>query len=932
MASTILDQTVDFYYGLFDRIFSEPFRSRITDRLKRDAVIRQVEESAAAASRSLTRFFLNERLTEQQVAEVLSAFTALPNFLKLDDIANPNVTPEEVVDDLLPQLPCPRSIHDAGRAAVYRVAMHSNLQVLMLVGPVMAEWQKLSFSSTFELPRRVIDRLNQISQRLEHFGPSAHDATDEAFELTYRDYLLQRFHRVEVGTVRMTTSLGVDLRELFVMPGVRVRPSAKKATRLKKAVETTPMDLEAARMLFGAQHRPVASRIQKKDRTGTGPLIEQVKKHRANVIIGPPGSGKSTFLEWLQLRLAAVEEELVMADKQAIPLLLRVRELNPRDLPTGARLIEKATASQDRATLMPQGWIDRQLDEGRVFFMLDGLDEVEPDLRDRYLIPWLRALCLKHPKCRYLVSARPFGYAAGSLNGLGFAECELLDFGPTDIQRYTRNWCTAVRLARNEPEAEARREGAKEGKEIVAGFKDHPYILSLARNPLMLSAICLVKNFERGKLPDDRVLLYKLCVEGLLHHWDQRRGIYSEFGLDEKLRVCREVALAMQAKDRAEYEAKKVYEIFTTVLDDPTRANKLIEHVRYRTGLLLERRQGIFAFAHLTFQEYLAALAINEGNRLSLTVKTLAHDHANGRWNEVIALYCRLAPAASARELIECLIHEQDSAILSHLLGEAYLSAGTGIASDLKLREKVLRRIAIGQQFGDRVLERFPTTDVARIANRCVGRCSSTNGISASHEWLFNHPRHLKEAYLFARLRRWRQMNPFQVAELIHLLHAYGTQQTLTKMAADTSLYRAPGPKFPGMDVYGSQAVIILAGLSRRAMLRPASRIPEIAFLQLSRTISDPTVDISGINIHMLNGLHDTLPQNIANREEYALQVRQLKQRLVNTKPKLPLGPMIAKMESWAKGLSRAQASRSQRGAKPKRSTKREVRKTSKGG
>ena len=94
-----------------------------------------------------------------------------------------------------------------------------------------------------------------------------------------------------------------------------------------------------------------------------------MKSYPRNVIIGTPGSGKSTFLEWLQVNLAAVEEELVMAGQQAIPLLLRVRQLDPRNLPLGAALIEKATASKDRTTLMPDGWIDRQMEDGRVLLM-----------------------------------------------------------------------------------------------------------------------------------------------------------------------------------------------------------------------------------------------------------------------------------------------------------------------------------------------------------------------------------------------------------------------------------------------------------------------------------------------------------------------------------------------------------------------------------
>ena len=194
--------------------------------------------------------------------------------------------------------------------------------------------------------------------------------------------------------------------------------------------------------------------------------------------------------------------------------------------------------------------------------MLDGLDETEPSLRDRYLLPWLARLIQHYPEGRILVSSRPSGYPAGALERLGFDECDLLDFGRPQIAEYTCHWCTAVRLARNEPEPEARAAGKTDGEQILDGFKGNPYIHDLVRNPLMLSAICLVNWFEGGQLPQDRALLYRLCVEGLLHHWDQRRGIHSEYGLEEKLRVSREVALAMQAQDLAEFGADGVLGVF----------------------------------------------------------------------------------------------------------------------------------------------------------------------------------------------------------------------------------------------------------------------------------------------------------------------------------------------------------------------------------
>ena len=85
MYAPIDEQVIDFYHALFERVFSELFRPRINDRLKRNAVIRQVEESANAASQSLTRFFLNAPLTDQQVADVLEGFASLSELLQMAD-------------------------------------------------------------------------------------------------------------------------------------------------------------------------------------------------------------------------------------------------------------------------------------------------------------------------------------------------------------------------------------------------------------------------------------------------------------------------------------------------------------------------------------------------------------------------------------------------------------------------------------------------------------------------------------------------------------------------------------------------------------------------------------------------------------------------------------------------------------------------------
>jgi hypothetical protein len=936
MQSSAIEQVVAFYHVLFEQIFSDPFRAQISNPLERNAVTRLVGELADAASQSLTLFFDNRQLKREEVAEILGSFAALGESLKLADIMQPGIPPETVVAKRLAKLSYPEGFRKAGYDVIYRLSLQSVIENLLLIGPVLSKWQKFNFSRTYEPPRRIIERLNQNIVGLGAEQAAGQGTQDERYELDHRGHLLQRFERVEAGTVQMTTSM-VNLQALFVMPRVQPRSLRQRPNDDEVIDASEIMNLAAARKFFGGIVEP-DEKAEPKRKEGTGtPAFEQVGKHPRTVVVGVPGSGKSTFLEWLQLSVAGVREILLAGEAQAIPLLLRVRELDAKKLPQGGGLIEAATGSEDRASLMPEGWLDRQMKKGRILFMLDGLDETDPKTRDKYLIPWLTKLCDEYPDCRYLISSRPAGYPPGTLRKLKFVECDLLDFDEAEITNYTQHWCTAIRLGRSENEDEARRKGKAEGEKIVKGFKSHPFIKNLARNPLMLSAICLVNYFEDGRLPEDRARLYKLCVEGLLHHWDSRRGIHSDFTLDEKLRACRQVAIAMQADDRAEYESSKVLKIFTKIFNNRARAQELLEHIRYRTGLLIERRAGIFAFAHLTFQEYLAACAVHEGNYRNIDAEQLAREHTDGRWNEVIALYCGIAPTRDARHMLERLIKQEDTYELAGVLAESYLSSGAEIRQDLKLRKQVTVRIATAPSSFPAQLGRFPEPEVASIASAFVGKTKSANFLSQSYAWLFEHPEFIDEITLARRLSQWRKMISTQTTELIYLLHVFGSNNVLSNVAVEPDLYSAPGPTLgSGSERYGSLAEIALRGLAYRLLEKPQRILNDVLLGILHSFVASELLsrDLTWEIVQILRTASVDSTGKIEVRKELVSLSRQLAKRLKSEKSDADTEDAVDSLNSWADSLESTLTDgaerRSASKAKSRKATKRAAKKTAK--
>lgn len=778
MNQDLSERVVTFFDHVFGGIFTAPFLDEIEDFRTRRRVERSIQEAAEVASQPLERFLLNEQVDAEAAAHMLRhierALTSNDG-VNAELLAQRGLNPDSLAEDLLHKKPPPRNLIQQGLEDRYRLAMKATCLALVQAGPVIIEWKRIQFASGYELLDKLLVRLQEISQRIDTLGKAGQGSEDERFERTYLDYLIQRFGLIETGTVRMTTNLGVDLHTLFVMPGLCVRATSQDEGAQAKKDSEGLMSLTVARTVFDRQDNPQSSARQRlPGGDEASPAIEVVRAHPRCVIVGPPGSGKSTFLAWLQLALADGSASLGADGERWIPLLLRVRELDVERLPEPKDMLLAATANRELAYLRP-GWLPDKLAAGQVVLLVDGLDETDPDGRDRYLFPWMKKLLQDYPDCRCVVSSRPVGYSPGWLQGLGFVESDILDFRPEHIGQYVRQWCTAVRMSQGEAESQARQEGEREGNALLEHIQANPYVHNLARNPLMLSAICLVQYFQHGELPNERALLYEWCVEGLLHHWDQRRGIRSAFSFDEKRNVVKELALAMQCEGLAEFPAERVRAIFSDTLDDQQRASNLLEHIRLRTGLLIERRSGIFAFAHLTFQEYLAALAIEEGNRLSKDRKFLVERYDDANWQEVIPLYCGVATMPNTRALLTALTKQPATTRLGYVLAHGILAAGRKLAR--LEREQALRcwmRCPAGgipRPEEDLIvpLGRFNREDLAKIASQEIGNISVL-GTSNAYHWLCLNPVSMNVRAALKTTSRWRYLTPNGQLELILIL------------------------------------------------------------------------------------------------------------------------------------------------------------------
>lgn len=400
------------------------------------------------------------------------------------------------------------------------------------------------------------------------------------------------------------------------------------------------------------------------------PSIMSVEKalqnHMRLVVLGDPGSGKTTLLRYLSLPYAKdmgdkgnrIQEKLGKQEPARLPIFMELRKIGAflkehvkNDGTEGhAVLLEfLTTALKNEQVDLPERFFDQWLQSGDAVVLLDGLDEVaDPKLRDR-VARLVESFVRKYKDCRYVVTSRVVGYEGTARLGEAFVTTKVRNFSLQDVKEFLTNWHALLALGLHGDTQQARDYANDQTQQLLDAITANERIRELAINPLMLTVIALVHR-DRVKLPDRRAELYAEAVEVLLGKLDDARGITDNsvlenqtFDAGDKRIKLQAVALYMHQKETKEIEAEVLRNLLTSLFlenlsskqEAEKAAQRFIQLIRERSGLLIDRGPGLFAFSHLTFQEYLAALAlVAKENYLEETKQYLDKPW----WNEAILL------------------------------------------------------------------------------------------------------------------------------------------------------------------------------------------------------------------------------------------------------------------------------------------------------
>jgi len=346
--------------------------------------------------------------------------------------------------------------------------------------------------------------------------------------------------------------------------------------------------------------------------------LEQTLSQRRAVLIGDPGSGKSTFLRRVAFELCRVLRGTRPADAppflpendRRFPILIAVSDFaklleadrppKPPDAPGWIPYFLGCQSEEYRWGL-DEAFFRRKLDEGGCLLMVDGLDEApKRRLRER-IARIFESAARSFPKADLLVTTRPQTNVGDAVLDGGFQPARIGALQRPEIEVFFDHFARALAF----PEAEA--EVFKNSLKMALDSRRE--IAEMATNPVMLTALAVLQHNDQ-RLPEYRVELYGSILWWLAQSRKEQPGRHSP---EKCLEYMRKLALHMQDAEGGrltQIGMRSAAEFLAGEFGGGAEENEdLLERETQDSGILSKVGSDL-KFWHLSFQEFLAAREI----------------------------------------------------------------------------------------------------------------------------------------------------------------------------------------------------------------------------------------------------------------------------------------------------------------------------------
>ena len=336
-------------------------------------------------------------------------------------------------------------------------------------------------------------------------------------------------------------------------------------------------------------------------------------------IIGDPGSGKSTLVNWIA-REAIRDARFPFL----LPLLVRLREYGIKRSGGGllAHALRRSGVATDSQVSLWTSALNRMAKHDRqsVILLLDGLDELprsDASLRQQILeeIEELgRHFCV-------IVTARPA--AVTPEVSRRSRACRITDLSPAASDRLLENWCHSAKMMPNQING------------LIAQINANPDLQRMGRNPFLLTCLCSIAATSTSgtlSLPFERAEIYKRCLEVIKkQHYPKQTREFVATDMRQLGRLAYWLLRDAPEAPRLVFDRGDVEE----ACGDKTFFEEVVEPSRLVSQW--DIGDSTLFFSHATFHEFLAADHLLAPGQREKYVNVLRERRFDRRWVEVFA-------------------------------------------------------------------------------------------------------------------------------------------------------------------------------------------------------------------------------------------------------------------------------------------------------